>query len=137
VGRPGGTIGMITFTPEGMAGDFFELFGRFAPPPPPGAEPPILWGVEEHVRELFGDRVSLRFTRDTYVERRPGGPQGFLDFYKQTFGPVVAIYAGLDDERSAELDAEALEFAERWNTAAPGGPAALEVEYLLIVGRRL
>jgi SAM-dependent methyltransferase len=91
--RPGGTIGMLTFTPEGMAGEFFELFGRYAPPS--DGRPPILWGVEEHVRELFGDRVSLRFTRDTYVERRPGGPQGFLDFYKQTFGPVVAIYVAL------------------------------------------
>jgi hypothetical protein len=53
--RPGGTIGMITFTPEGIAGEFFVLFGRYAPPLPPGAQPPIRWGVEEHVRELFGD----------------------------------------------------------------------------------
>jgi hypothetical protein len=53
--RPGGTIGMITFTPEGIAGEFFVLFARYAPPLPPGAQPPIRWGVEEHVRELFGD----------------------------------------------------------------------------------
>ena len=55
--RPGGTIGMLTFTPEGMAGEFFELFGRYAPPPEPGEQDPILWGDEEHVRELFGDRA--------------------------------------------------------------------------------
>ena len=42
--RPGGTIGMLTFTPEGMAGEFFELFGRYAPPPEPGEQDPILWG---------------------------------------------------------------------------------------------
>ena len=135
--RPGGTIGMLTFTPEGMAGEFFELFGRFAPPPEPGEQDPILWGDEEHVRELFGDRVALEFTRGTYFERAPGGPQGLLDFYKQTFGPVIAIYSMLDDDRRAELDRASLEFAERWNTGTPGGPAALEVEYLLIVGRRL
>src|SRR5919108_5937594 len=124
--RPGGTIGMIAFTPEGMAGDFFELFGRYAPPPPPGAQPPILWGVADHVRELFGDRLSaLEMTRRHYVERRPGGAHGFLDFYKETFGPVVATYATLDDDGRATLDAEALEFVERWNTGAPGGPAEL------------
>jgi SAM-dependent methyltransferase len=134
--RPGGTIGMITFTPEGMAGEFFELFGRYMPPPPAGAQPPILWGVEEHVRELFGDRVALELTRHEYVERTPGGRQGFLDFYKRTFGPVVAIYASLDDEARAELDRAALEFVDRWNTGAPDGPAELPVEYLLIVGRR-
>jgi ubiquinone/menaquinone biosynthesis C-methylase UbiE len=135
--RPGGTIGMITFTPEGMAGDFFELFGRFAPPPPPGAQPTILWGVEEHVRELFGDRVSaLELARRQYVERSAGGSQGFLDYYKETFGPVVATYSMLDADGRAELDREALAFVERWNTGEPGGPAELPVEYLLIVARR-
>jgi len=135
--RPGGTIGMITFTPEGMAGDFFELFGRFAPPPSPGDLPPIFWGVEDHVRELFGDRVSaLELTRRHYVERAPGGSQGFLDYYKETFGPVVATYSMLDDEGRKALDAAALEFVERWNTGAPDGPAELPVEYLLIVARR-
>ena len=59
--RPGGTIGLLAFTPEGLGAEFFEAFARYAPPPPPGALPPILWGSEEHVRELFGDRVdSLR-----------------------------------------------------------------------------
>jgi ubiquinone/menaquinone biosynthesis C-methylase UbiE len=134
--RPGGTIGMITFTPEGMAGDLFELFGRFAPPPPPGAEPPILWGVEDHVRELLGDRVSaLELTRRHYVERAPGGPQGFLDYYKETFGPVVATYAALDDARRAELDRAALAFVRRWDRGR-GDDAELPVEYLLVVARR-
>ena len=132
--RPGGTIGLITFTPEGMAGEFFELFGRYMPPV---AQPPILWGVEEHVRKLFGDRLApLELRRAEYVEHSPGGPQGFIDYYKQTFGPVVAIYDNLDAEGRAELDRAALAFAERWNTGTPGGPAALPVEYLLIVGRR-
>jgi ubiquinone/menaquinone biosynthesis C-methylase UbiE len=123
--RPGGTIGLITFTPEGMAGDFFRLFG---------AEPPTLWGTEEHVRELFADRVSLSFRRDTYVERAPGGPQGFVDYYKATFGPVVATYASLDDERRAELDRAFLDFVRRWDVG--DADAELPVEYLLIVGRR-
>jgi ubiquinone/menaquinone biosynthesis C-methylase UbiE len=133
--RPGGTIGMITFTPEGMAGDFFALFERYAPPSE--GQPPILWGVEDHVRELFGDRVSaLEMTRRHYVERRPGGAQGFLDYYKETFGPVIATYSMLDDDRRAELDREALEFVARWNAGAPDGDAELPVEYLLIVARR-
>ena len=77
--RPGGTIGMINFTPEGLAGEFFALFGRHAPPPPPGAPPPVLWGSEAHVRELFGDRLaSLELTRRRYVERSPGGPSRLL-----------------------------------------------------------
>ena len=57
--RPGGTIGMLNWTPEGMIGALFRTMGPFAPPPPPGAQPPPLWGGEDHVRELFGDRVEL------------------------------------------------------------------------------
>ena len=108
-----------------MAGEFFRIFG---------AEPPILWGVEEHVRGLFGNRVSLRFTRGTYVERVAGGPEAFVDYYKATFGPVVAAYASLDAAARAELDRVFLDFARRWNTG--NGDAELPVEYLLVVARR-
>lgn len=124
--RPGGTIGLITFAPDGMAGDFFRLFG---------ADPPVLWGVEDHVRDLLGDCVSLSFTRGTYVERAPGGAQGFVDYYKATFGPVVAAYDALDENGRAELDRAFLAFAERWNTGT--ADAELPVEYLLVVARRL
>jgi ubiquinone/menaquinone biosynthesis C-methylase UbiE len=59
--RPGGTIGMINFTAEGLAAEFFGLFAPYAPPPP---LPPVLWGSEPHVRELFGDRpAGLEVTR--------------------------------------------------------------------------
>jgi ubiquinone/menaquinone biosynthesis C-methylase UbiE len=70
--RPGGTIGMMNFTPEGNGGEFFALLAPYAPAPPPGADPPVLWGTEEHVRTLFGSRVShLAMSRHTYVERAP------------------------------------------------------------------
>lgn len=41
--RPGGTIGLLNWTPEGMAGTLFRTLGPFAPPPPPGAQPAPLW----------------------------------------------------------------------------------------------
>jgi len=136
--RPGGTIGMINFTPEGLAGEFFALFGRHAPPPPPGAPPPVLWGSEAHLREVFGDRLaSLELTRRRYIERSPGDPTAYCDFFKQTFGPVVGLYASLTDEpdRRAALDRDFLSFATRANQAQPGAPAEYAYEYLLVVGR--
>ena len=48
-----------------------------------------------------------------------------------TFGPVIAMYATLDEDRHTALDREALEFVERWNTGEID--AELPVEYLLIV----
>ena len=121
--RPGGTIGLLTFTPEGMAGEFFELFGRYAPPPEPGEQDPILWGVEEHVRELFGDRVALRFTRGTYVERAPGGPRGLLDFYKADVRPGDRDLRRASTPTAARSStASRSSSRERWNTGTPGGP---------------
>ena len=137
--RPGGTVGMANFTPDGLGAEFFGVFAPYAPAPAPGALPPVLWGSEEHVRELFGDRVSsLDLTRREYVERMPGGPGAYRDFVKETFGPVIALYGSLADqpERAAALDRAFLEFATRANRGASGGPAEYSYEYLLVVARR-
>ena len=77
--RPGGTIGMLNFTPEGLAGRLLRRVRPLPPPPPPGALPPLLWGSEEHVRELFGDRATLEMTRDSYVERAPASPREYVE----------------------------------------------------------
>jgi ubiquinone/menaquinone biosynthesis C-methylase UbiE len=136
--RPGGTIGMLNFTPEGLISDFFGALAPYMPPPPAEALPPPLWGSEEHVRELFRDRVgSLQMTRRRYVERADS-PRDYRELFKQTFGPVVGIYAGLaeEPERAAALDRDFLEFATRANSGAPEGPAEYRYEYLLVVARR-
>jgi ubiquinone/menaquinone biosynthesis C-methylase UbiE len=127
--RPGGTIGMLNFTPEGLGAEFFGVFAPYAPPPP--GPLPVRWGSEEHVRDLFGDRVaSLETTRERYVERAES-PQAYVEFFKATFGPVIATYATLDDD--APLDRAFLEFATRSNRARAG--AEYEYEYLLVVAR--
>jgi ubiquinone/menaquinone biosynthesis C-methylase UbiE len=139
VSRPGGTIGMIAFVSEGISGAFFELLGRFMPPPPPGALPPILWGDENHVHALFGDRASLDLSRRQYVERlssERATPQDYVDFYKETFGPIVATYGALadDPDRVAALDRELLDLATSWNRGTPEA-AQYHYDYLLIVAQ--
>jgi 2-polyprenyl-6-hydroxyphenyl methylase/3-demethylubiquinone-9 3-methyltransferase len=134
--RPGGRIGMINFTPGSMADEFFAVFARYAPPPPNGALPPILWGSEEHVRELLGGRVeTLELARKSYVERSPAGAREFCDFYKATFGPVAALYANLPPETVAALDRDFLDFATRRGRPGADGRTEYDVEYLLVVAR--
>jgi ubiquinone/menaquinone biosynthesis C-methylase UbiE len=135
--RPGGLIGMTNFTPESLLTDFFEALAPHSPPPP-GALPPTAWGNEDHVRDLFGDRLqSLEMTRRTYVERAES-PVAYRDFVKETFGPVSALYEELahDPERRTALDRDFLEFAERANEGPPGGPAEYPYEYLLVLARK-
>jgi 2-polyprenyl-6-hydroxyphenyl methylase/3-demethylubiquinone-9 3-methyltransferase len=135
--RPGGTIGMVNFTAEGLAGEFFETLASFAPPPPEDAQPPLLWGNEAHVRELFGDRVSsLELTRGSYVERADS-PEDYVELFGETFGPLIAIRGLLagEPDRAAALDREFLDFAVRTNGGRPGRPAEYRYEYLLVVAR--
>jgi hypothetical protein len=63
-------------------------------------------------------------------------PEDYVELFKQTFGPVVATYAGLDPERAADFDRDFLEFATRANSGSPGGNAEYRYEYLLVVARR-
>jgi len=136
--RPGGVIGMMNFTPGGAGGDFFRVLAGYAPPAPPGSLPPLLWGTEDHVRRLFGDRVqSLTLTRHEYVETAPGARE-YFELFRHTFGPMVAIYLGLTDqpERRTELDAAFLQFIARWNRGAPEGAVRIPYEYLLVIARK-
>ena len=68
----------------------------------------------------------------------PGPPVEYCEFYKQTFGPVIAAFASVEDdpERSAALDREFLDFATSANTGPPEGPTELRFEYLLLLARK-
>lgn len=137
--RPGGTIAMANFTPDGLAAKFFGVIGPFLPPPPHNAQSPLLWGDPSHVRKLFGDRVStFEANERELVETMPGPPLEYCTFYKQTFGPVIAAYASVegDPERTADLDREFLDFATKANTGPPEGPTQLRFEYLLLLARK-
>jgi ubiquinone/menaquinone biosynthesis C-methylase UbiE len=127
--RPGGRIGMLNFTPEGLITDFFGALAPYAPPPV--GSPPALWGSEAHVRELFGERVEwVRLSRREYVERATD-PRAYCEFYKATFGPIVAICRDLadDPERLAAFDRDFLAFATR-------ADSEYRYEYLLVVARK-
>jgi ubiquinone/menaquinone biosynthesis C-methylase UbiE len=134
--RPGGVIGMITFAPRGAAADFFGVLGAYAPAPPPGAASPLEWGNADHVRTLFGDRVaSLDAMAGEYVETA-ASPREYLELFKQTFGPMVAIHAGLihQPERATALDEAFLQYIARWNRSQKGA-VRIPYEYLLVVAR--
>ena len=132
--RPGGTIGMINWTPEGFLGHLFATMRPFAPPTPPGASAPPLWGREEHVRELFGDWVTdLDMRRQQILFDRMPDPRDFREYWKRNYGPTIAVYQGLvgDPERTAALDAAFLDFLRDWLRHG-----RYEAEYLLVTARK-
>ncbi|MET7803169.1 hypothetical protein [Micromonospora chersina] len=106
----------------------------YAPAPPPGAQPPPLWGNEEHVGALLGDRVTdLVLRREVVTVDRFAAPEEFRDYFKAHYGPTIAVYganAG-DPDRVAALDADLADLARRHTEAG-----VMRWEYLLVTARR-
>jgi ubiquinone/menaquinone biosynthesis C-methylase UbiE len=135
--RPGGTIGLLSWTPSGFIGQMFATMRPYAAPPPPGAQPPPLWGSEDHVRELLGDRVDqvrtetrkLRVTHYTSAE-------AFRDYFKTNYGPTIAAYRFIadDPERVAALDHDLAELGQRFDVGTDS--YLLDWEYLIFIARK-
>jgi SAM-dependent methyltransferase len=135
--RPGGNIGLISWTPEGFIGQMFAAMKPYAPPPPPGAQPPPLWGSEDHVRSLLGDRVTdVVAVKQTVEVSLFGTPEDFRDYFKANYGPTIAVYRAIadDPDRVAALDEDLAELGRRFDTG--DGTTRLDWEYLLLTARK-
>ena len=135
--RPGGTLGLLSWTPEGMLGALFRTMRPFMPAPPPGAQPAPLWGSEDHLRDLFGDRVGFHTSRRELLEITAfPEARAYAEHFKARYGPTIAARKNAEKEGRAEEFDEALDrFCDEWDRGTPGA-ARFEKEYLLSVGTR-
>ena len=133
--RVGGTIGVLSWTPEGFIGQLFAVMKPYAPPPPPGASPAPLWGRADHVRALFGERVTdlVAHQQNLRVDRFSDGAE-FRDFMKRNYGPTIAVYRFIADDpaKVAALDAELAALGDRFLA-----DDTMEWEYLVVTARRV
>jgi ubiquinone/menaquinone biosynthesis C-methylase UbiE len=132
-----GTVGLLSWTPEGAIGALFRTLGPFAPPPPPGSQPPPLWGSEAHLARLFGDRVEFHAHRRELLEVTAfATARDFAEHFRTLYGPAIATRKYADGNgRAAEFDAALEAWAEQWNRGGHGR-ARFELEYLVSVGTR-
>ena len=138
VTKPGGTVAVLSWTPGGMLGSLFKLMGRYAPVPPPGVQPPPLWGGEDHLASLLDGRVEItRQERDVLQVTAFDEPRSYGEHFKSHYGPTIMIRGNAEKEgRAAEFDAELDAFCDTWNRGNGSG-ARFEMEYLLTVGTRV
>jgi hypothetical protein len=135
--RPGGEIGLINWTPEGLIGSMFPVLGPFMPAPPAGAKPGSLWGTEQYVSDLFGDGVDELYSERRHVLFEGLSPDAFVDLMKVNYGPVLRVFERLENDRARadELDAALRRYIRGCNQGEPGAPW-LESEYQLTLARR-
>lgn len=132
--KPGGRIGMANWVPDGPVSTMFAIVAKYAPPPP-GFVPPVLWGTEERVRELFGDGVA-DLKAERRVSRQPfRSAEHYLDFFRAYFGPIRMAFERAGAENEDALAAELLTHLEKSNRAGDRA-LVLEPEYLQVVATR-
>jgi len=132
--RPGGKIGLANWTPDGFLGELFRTVAWYVPPPP-GVMPPVLWGTEERLRELFSDGVvSLRATRCSFINRYRS-PEHFLEFFRTNYGPTLKAFESLDTAGQENLARDIRDLVRRFNRA-DDGTMVWPQDYLEVVAAR-
>jgi len=133
VTRAGGRIAVAAWTAEGLNGQMFKTIAAHLPPPPPELKPPVLWGDEEYVRDLFSDsHLELSFERHM-ISVAWDSIETWIAHCEEKLGPTILAKAALEPQGkwdAARADLVAL--YERYNEADDGSLEA-PAEYLVSV----
>jgi SAM-dependent methyltransferase len=132
--RPGGTIGLVTWTPDGFIGQMLKTVGAHVPPPP-GVASPLQWGSEPYLRELFGDRVEALSCTERVFTWRSGSAEAFVDYFRTYYGPTVKAFEVAGDPEALAADLTAL-VAQHARTYPGTDAVAIPATYLETVARR-
>jgi ubiquinone/menaquinone biosynthesis C-methylase UbiE len=130
--RPGGLIAMGNWTPEGFVGQMFQITARHAPPPP-GMQPPSLWGVEKVVAERLatgaGKIARLETNKRELLFDYPFGPADAVAFFRKYFGPTQTTFARLDEPAQKALAADLTQHWAKKNLG-DANHTVIKAEYL-------
>jgi SAM-dependent methyltransferase len=119
VTRSGGRIGLVAHAPDGFIGRLFKVIGAHVPPPA-GVASPLLWGTEERLRDLFGDRIgALRTERRHFVLRSPSA-QTWVDDWRRFYGPTMKAFEAVGPAGAPALEADILALIAEMDQARDG-----------------
>lgn len=128
--RPGGTIGLISWTHEGFFGRMLATIRPYRPSLSSALPPSALWGREAYIAGMLGSRaVGVDSGRGLLEVTRFDTAQQVHDYFKNNYGPTIEAYENIGGNRvlAAELDAQLVELADEYLTSG-----VMEWEYLLL-----
>lgn len=132
--RPGGTIAMANWTPDGFIGQMFKTIARHIAPS--GMPSPVLWGDEATVRDRFRDGIAdLKVTLRTYHFEYPFEPDAVVDFFRINYGPMTRAFASLDAKGQEQLRGDLVRLWSAHNKSE-GNTTLVDAEYLEVIATR-
>jgi SAM-dependent methyltransferase len=132
--RPGGLIGLASWTPEGFLGDWFRATAAHAAPPA-GLASPLRWGTADGIAELLGDSVgSIQTRRRIFTWRFPDAA-AFVRTFRTRYGPTVTAFAKVGDDGAAALERDLVAVVER-AAHRRGDAITIPAEYLEVIAVR-
>ena len=104
--RPGGRIGLASWTPEGFIGKMFRVVAKHVPPPA-GVKSPLLWGTRDYLQTLFTGASAIDHTVRDFAFRYES-PEHFVEVFRMFYGPVHKAFGALDANGKAALETDLL-----------------------------
>jgi len=132
--KPGGTIGMVNWVPDGYVGDLFRTIGKHVPSPA-GLKPPFMWGTEEGLDELLHGGVGALQTRRRSFVWRFSSARHHVEFMRGYYGPLHKAYEVLEEEGQQALNQDLISLVESYNRS-DDGTAVWSADYLEVVATR-
>ncbi len=132
--RPGGTIGVISWTPDGFFGRMLATIRPYRPTLSAAVPPAALWGREDYAVGLLGDRVTnVSARRDALLVERFAAAEDVHYYFRNHYGPTIEAFANIGDNAvlAAALDAQLIELAHEYLS---GG--VMEWGYLLLTAKK-
>ena len=127
--RPGGVIAMANWTPAGFIGQMFKINASYLPLPA-GMASPVLWGVEETIRQRFAEGISnLELKPQSIRWVFPFSPAEVVEHFRSYYGPTQKAFGALDEDKQAALRKD---LEQHWtaHNRTTDGTTDVDAEYL-------
>jgi ubiquinone/menaquinone biosynthesis C-methylase UbiE len=125
--RPGGRIGLASWTPTGFLGELFRVVAGYVPPTP-GVRSPLLWGTAAHIWDLFQGSTTIAHTARHFAFRYRS-PEHWVEVFRMYYGPVHKAFASLDAAKQAALEADLIALLRQSDRGGASG-LVVPAEYL-------
>jgi SAM-dependent methyltransferase len=136
--KPGGVLAMANWNPASFTGEMFKIGAKHVPPPP-GVQPPVLWGDEGTVRQRLASKFRNIETKLIPIEfDLPYDPAGSVAYFRKYFGPTQVAFSRLDEAGQAAFAADLVALWSKANIASdPELHTVIKNEYLQVTANRV